>query len=163
MITSTVSIQLICEFEGYKNTAYRDIAGVWTIGYGTTRVNGKPVALGMTCTIEDAQTWLHRDLAKFERVVESTVSSPAVGLSQHQFDACVCFAYNIGGEGFLSSTVAKKIRANKIADITERNFTAWNKVRDAQKMLVESAGLTRRRKAEYHLFATGIIKTQFKE
>ncbi len=48
-----------------------------------------------------------------------------------------------------------------MADVTEANFVTWNKIRNDHRVLVESTGLTRRRKSEYYLFSTGKIKTQF--
>lgn len=155
---TSVGVRLICEFEGYQNTAYHDVAGVWTIGYGTTLVGDVPVKRGMTCTREQAEEWFRNDLVKYERGV-NRVAHPAI--LQNQFDACVCFAYNIGVGGFAKSTVGKKVRAGNIAGVTEANFVAWNKVRNNQNVLVESKGLTRRRKSEYYLFSTGMIKTQF--
>jgi len=44
MKLSDNGIKLIKGFEGLRLTAYRDTAGVWTIGYGSTRYHdGKPV------------------------------------------------------------------------------------------------------------------------
>lgn len=37
MKVSDKGLALIKEFEGCKLTAYKDIVGVWTIGYGHTR------------------------------------------------------------------------------------------------------------------------------
>lgn len=156
---SSVGIELICAFEGFRNAAYPDVAGIWTIGYGTTRVNGRPVVQGMTCTLDEAKQWLVGMCANLDRVVAAVDAGHK--LTQAQFDACVCFAYNIGAGGFSQSTVARKIRSGNIDGITESNFTVWNKFRNGQNELVESAGLTRRRRAEYHLFRTGTIKTQF--
>lgn len=158
MRTSHLGINLIKEFEGCKLTSYPDVVGVWTIGFGTTRIKGQRVVQGMTCTQQDAENYLREDLQAFERTINNHVSVP---LAQHQFDACVCLAYNIGPDGFLGSSIYRKLKAGNAALINEQNFTAWNKVRDSQGMLVESRGLTRRRKAEYHLFSTGTIKTQF--
>lgn len=159
MSISETGIALLCEFEGCELRSYLDVVGVHTIGYGTTRINGKPVTAGMTCTLDQAKTWLQQDLRQFESAVLR--GTAPVTLTQSQFDGCVVLAYNIGANAFITSTVAKKIRTRRIADVTESNFTAWNKVRNDKNVLVESAGLTRRRKAEYYLFSTGKIKTQF--
>jgi lysozyme len=112
----------------------------------------------MTCTHQEAENYLREDLQTFEQAINSNLPTPIL---QHQFDACVCLSYNIGAGGFLSSSIYRKIKAGTIASITEQNFTAWNKVRDSHGVLVESKGLTRRRKSEYYLFSTGQIKTQF--
>lgn len=158
MQTSDLGINLIKEFEGCKLTAYPDVVNVWTIGFGTTRIAGKPVVKGMTCTQQQAETYLREDLKIFEATINQILTSP---IPQHQFDACVCLTYNIGSGGFLNSTICRKLKSGNAALVNEQNFVAWNKVRDSQGVLVESKGLTRRRKAEYYLFSTGTIKTQF--
>ena len=45
MHISKVGLDLIKKFEGCRLTAYADVAGVWTIGYGHT---GKDVVPGLT-------------------------------------------------------------------------------------------------------------------
>lgn len=158
MRTSDLGIKLIKEFEGCKLTSYPDVVNVWTIGFGTTRINGKPVVKGMTCTQEQAEQYLRDDLQVFETSINKILPGP---IPQHQFDACVCLTYNIGSGGFLNSTICRKLKAGSAASVSEQNFVSWNKVRNSQGVLVESKGLTRRRKAEYYLFSTGTIKTQF--
>lgn len=156
--TSEQGVALIKEFEGCKLTSYPDVVGVWTIGFGTTRIKGKPVTKGMTCTQQEAENYLREDLHQFEQTVNSVLSQP---IPPYQFDACVCLTYNIGSSGFLGSTICRKLKSGNTSLVTEQNFVAWNKVRDSRGILVESKGLTRRRKAEYHLFSTGAVKTQF--
>lgn len=164
MQVSDVGVNLIKEFERFLPTAYPDQAGIWTIGYGTIRVNGQPVVRGMTCSHDEALAWMHEDLNEFVRKVNEINLQAPTSLQQHQFDACVCFAYNIGSAGFAGSTVARKIVSGRIREITEENFTAWSKVavpNTNPRQLVVSNGLFRRRKSEYHLFTTGRIRTTF--
>ena len=56
---------LIKKYEGFRSTAYLCPAGIWTIGYGTTLINGKPVAKGMTISKDRAEelfnSWINRD------------------------------------------------------------------------------------------------------
>lgn len=137
-------IALLQEFEGLKLEAYQDSVGVWTIGYGTTRINGKPVTPGLKITKDQAVEYMKADLQRFEADVRNTIKIP---LTQNQFDALVVLTYNIGGGNFLKSTLAQYI--NKFKPITEDLFTRWNKAAG-----IELAGLTRRRKAEYALFIT---------
>ena len=142
--TSAKGLALLEEFEGLRLKAYKDGGGVWTIGWGTTRINGKPVTEGMTCTKEQAREWKLADMARFESDVKNAIKIP---LTQNQFDALVVLTYNIGGAGFLKSTLAHHINAGK--PIFEDLFTRWNK--DNGKVV---DGLTRRRKAEYALYIT---------
>ena len=47
--------ELIKNFEGLRLTAYQDVAGIWTIGYGSILYkNGMPVKSGDTITESDA-------------------------------------------------------------------------------------------------------------
>ena len=160
--TGPLGLELLTHFEGFKTEAYRCPAGVWTIGYGTTFIDGQPVTEGMTGTLEDAQRWLASDLQKFEPTVRS---SSRVDLLQHEFDALVCFVYNIGAGAFVGSTIARKLltpSTSGTSHIVEDNFVRWNKAR-VNGVLTALPGLTRRRKAEYHLFSTGTNQFHFPE
>jgi lysozyme len=137
---------LIRGIEQLKIESYLDQAKVWTIGYGTTKLNGSNVTSGMIINKKVAEALFDGDLLQFSDVVERAVS---VLLNQNQFDALVSFTYNIGKGGFLSSTLLKTIN-NKLK-ITEDLFTRWNKITVNGKLQV-SNGLTRRRKEEYQLF-----------
>ena len=50
-------LELVKEFVGCYLTAYKDIVGVWTIGYGHTgTVDGKKVFFGMDTTSAKVDT-----------------------------------------------------------------------------------------------------------
>lgn len=154
-------LALITHFEGFRATSYQDVAGIWTIGYGTTRVEGRPVTAGMTCTSDQAKVWLKTDVIDAER---SVTQSCRTTLTQYQFDALVCLVYNIGVGNFLKSSILRVINAGGLGTslagplaVTEAQFTAWNKVRQGAQ-LVEMHGLTRRRKSEYHLYSMGTVQ-----
>lgn len=136
---------LIKEFEGFRSTAYICPAGVVTVGYGTTRINGTPVELGTKITTDEAEQFLEQDLKVFESAVNQNV---IVEITQNQFDALVSFVYNIGIGNFKKSTLLKKLNAGKIKEAADE-FLKWNKA--GGKTL---AGLTKRRKAERKLFLT---------
>ncbi|WP_151837834.1 MULTISPECIES: lysozyme [unclassified Acinetobacter] len=143
MKTSTNGIDLICSFEGLELKAYDDGVGVWTIGYGTTMINGTKVKKGDTCTLEQAKSYFAHDLKRFEASVNNQVKVP---LSQNQFDALVSLVYNIGSGNFASSTLLKKLNAKDYAGAADQ-FPRWNKA--GGKVL---NGLIRRRDAERALF-----------
>lgn len=156
MKTSNTGIELIKEFESFRSKAYYDQAGVCTIGYGTTKIDGASVKPGTELSLETGLDLLAKDLA---RVYEPAVSTLIyVPLTQNQFDALVCFTYNVGRDGLRTSTLRRHL--NEGVPITERRFTDWNKITVKGRKVV-SNGLIRRRKAEYHLFTTGKIKTTF--
>ncbi len=133
-------LSLLKEFEGCKLTAYRDIVGVLTVGYGHT---GPDVKAGMTINQDRAEQLLRRDVAKFEAGVETLVDIP---ISDNEFSALVCLAYNIGLNAFKASTLLKKLNLKDISGAADE-FLRWNKA--GGKVV---AGLTRRRKAERELF-----------
>ena len=54
------AVNFIAKEEGLRLNAYLCSAGVPTIGYGTTKMDGVPVKLGDKCTEEDAKKWLKR-------------------------------------------------------------------------------------------------------
>lgn len=132
-------LELIKEFEGFKGKAYLCPAHVWTIGYGTT----KNVKQGQMVTEGQALLMLQVDVKQFESDVTSMVKVP---LTQNQFDALVCFAYNVGSGNLKSSTLLKLVNAGDFTGAAAQ-FGRWNK--GGGQVL---AGLTRRRAAEAALF-----------
>lgn len=144
LTTGLRGLALLKEIEGLKLQAYQDTGGVWTIGYGTTRIDGKPVTPGLKITQPQAEEYLKRDVIRFESDVRNVIKVP---LTQNQFDSLVVFTYNLGGGNLLKSTLARFINAGK--PIVEDLFTRWNQ--DNGQVI---DGLTRRRKAEFALFKT---------
>ena len=58
MQLSRKGLDAIKFFEGLELEAYEDSAGIPTIGYGTIRIDGKPVKMGMKITAEQAEQYL---------------------------------------------------------------------------------------------------------
>ena len=129
-------IQLIKEFEGCKLTAYRDVGGTLTIGIGHT---GKDVKVGMAITNEKALELFKKDVAKFEKHVDSY--NKIYNFNQNQFNALVSFAYNIGNIDQLTKNGKRTIAeiSNKILSYTYCNGKY-------------SSGLYNRRRKEQQLF-----------
>lgn len=140
MKTSDKGIEFIIKEEGEVLHAYRCQAGVWTIGVGHTG----GVTPDMKITKEQSRQLLKADLCRFEKAVNETIKHP---LLQHQFDALVSLAFNIGAVAFKNSTLAKKINANAPYNEIREQFLRWNKA--GGKVL---AGLTSRRKREAKLY-----------
>jgi lysozyme len=141
--TSDKGKAIIKEFEGFRAIAYLCQAGVWTVGYGTTRIGGKPVTENVKITTQEAELFLEQDLKVFEDAINQNVT---VELTQNQFDALVSFVYNVGVGNFKKSTLLKKLNASNKAEAADE-LLKWNK---ANKVV--SKGLTKRRKAERELF-----------
>jgi len=96
------------EFEGCKLTAYLCPANIWTIGWGNTKIPGKPVTKGMTCTREEADEEFLIDTQDSQKAVNRLVK---VALTQGQFNALVDFVFNLGAGRLKVSTLRKKINA----------------------------------------------------
>lgn len=144
MKTSTFGIDLIKDFEGFREEAYLDAAGIPTIGFGSTRVKGSKVVLGQTITVEEAEAQLQADLSKFEKAVEKMVKAK---ISQCQFDALVSFAYNLGPTNLEGSTLLQLVNTNPDDCQIAVEFPKWHKA--GKKPL---KGLVRRRIAEAQLY-----------
>lgn len=127
MHVSAVGRAYIESKEGLRLTAYRDIVGVWTIGYGNTGSGVKP---GMSITKAEADQMLTDRLAnEFEPALNKAIGNAPT--TQGQFDAMASLAYNIGVGGFGHSSVLHYhlIRLyDKAADAFERWDMAggWN-------------------------------------
>lgn len=158
MRLSNAGTNLLKSIEKLRLYPYDDHNGVrvyqWvqgaTIGYGhlLSRAEWPWVCNGI---VESAALAMFRqDLAPRERLVDSAVSTP---LAQHQFDALVIMAYNIGLEGFATSSLVKLLNdpnADTPYISPEHAWKAWNK-QDGEF----NQGLANRRAAEWTLFTTG--------
>ena len=151
MKLSEKGTKLIKSFEGLRLSAYRDIAGMWTIGYGSTRYHdGKTVKPGDKLADESqAAVLFSNTLGQYEAAVNNYVG---VALTQNQFDALVSFTYNEGTYALKASTLLKKLN-EKDYQVAADQFLLWNKITDPQTgQKVESLTLKERRSAERKLF-----------
>jgi lysozyme len=144
--TNDAGINLIKEFEGLRQKAYKDVAGIWTIGYGHIRT----AVEGMEISIDRAHELLTSDLKATEEGVTRALGD--VPTTPHQFSAMVALAFNIGVNAFKGSTV---LREHKAGDhpAAASAFLMWDKATINGK-LTPVAGLKRRREAEAELYMT---------
>ena len=144
---SQAGANLIQHFEGCLKkqgehfVPYKCPAGVWTLGWGTTRIGGKPIDPSIRWTASQCNAAFLEDMGAYERDVRKFVTVP---LSQNEWDALVSFHYNTGALG--KSTLLKKLNAGDRKGAAAE-FHRWNKANG--KVL---AGLTRRRASESLLF-----------
>ena len=128
----------IATHEGYRSEAYKDAVGVPTIGYGETA----GVKMGEKTTPERALVQLLSSTEKHADTIRQCIKVP---LYQHEFDAYISLAYNIGTGAFCRSTLVKKLNAKDYAGACEE-IKRWNKA--GGKVL---PGLVKRREAEYRM------------
>lgn len=147
--TNQNGIDHIKRWEGLKTTAYRDQAGVLTIGYGHTSSAGSPmVTSGMKISEAEAEEILKKDLRIFEERVSRLVK---VDLTDNQFAALVSFDFNTGA--LHSSTLLKKLNRGDYESVPSE-LMKWVKVTvDGKKMT--SKGLVNRRASEAGLWSRG--------
>lgn len=143
------TIELVKEFEGLRLKAYKDSAGVLTIGYGTTAAAGLGITprAGMTITEAEAETLLMKGLEKFAAMIRPLFTAP---INDNEFGAFLSLAYNIGPGAFAKSSALRKFNAGDKAGAADA-ILLWNKA--GGKVL---AGLTRRRGRERELFLTPV-------
>lgn len=110
---------LLQKFEGLSLRAYRDGPG-WSIGYGHYLGTGN--AEGKTIDRAEAERLFNQDTAATEALVSVIARSPL----QHEFDAMVSLAYNIGAGGFKDSTVLRLHNAGDRLGAADA-FRMWNK------------------------------------
>ena len=140
-VTSADGINLIKEFEGLRLDSYYCASGVLTIGYGHTGID---VYEGMTITEAEAEELLKGDLKRFEEAVVKLINRD---LTQHEFDACVSFSFNVGTGALQDSTFRKRMnRGEDKPTCFREEFPKW--VNGANGPL---PGLVRRREAEVEL------------
>jgi len=139
MTPSGACFYLIRSSEGCRLKAYKDSAGVLTIGCGHT---GPDVTPGLTITMKRAEELLAGDVA----TAADVVNKYALPCTQGQFDALTDFVFNLGEGAFLRSTLLKKHQAGNYTGAAQE-FQRW--IYGGGRAL---PGLIKRRAAEAHLY-----------
>lgn len=152
MNISRKGIELLKEFEGLRLNAYKCSAGVATIGYGSTYYPDKSnVKMGDVLRDKlEAEVLLINTLVDYDIYVSKYTKS--VKLTQYQFDALVCFAFNVGLGNLSKSTLLKMVLANPNDPKITPEFAKWNKA--GGKVL---QGLVKRRAKEAQLYFTKVV------
>lgn len=139
---NATGLALLDDFESCHLTAYLDGNFAPTIGWGTT---GPHVHEGDTCTQMQADNWRDDDIAEIEKDLAAMLTAP---VTQNQFAALVCLAYNIGVGALHKSTLLRYLNDGDTQRAADE-FPKW--CHDAGR---EIPGLVRRRAAERDLFLT---------
>jgi lysozyme len=152
----------IVAYEGWEGAARPPIPGdVPTVGFGSTRhADGRPVRAGETITPPEAVRLTLQHIAKDESRLKACFG-PETRIAQHEWDAFVSLAYNVGASAVCASSIPARLKAGDYAAACRTlldfdSFCTRPKVKDAAGRLVcppgakkRLAGLTRRREAEY--------------
>jgi lysozyme len=137
--------QLIADFEGFRSRPYLDAAGVWTIGFGSTKgvgPNTKPV------TRTQALERMMREIdATYGKAVDDLNREHRLMLNQNEFDALTSFVYNVGPGALSTRTSIGRLLRQKDMTAAANALLQWDKAGGRRL-----EGLTRRRRMERALF-----------
>lgn len=120
-------IDFLTNEEGLRLSPYLDSVGIPTIGIGMTYYpgSGKRVTLkDKKLTKEEAQQMFRQIVVPYETAVWSVTRDD---ITQTQFNALVSICYNIGVNGFKSSTVVKRVNKNPLDPKIADAFLLWKK------------------------------------
>lgn len=138
-----IVVAAIARFEGYRDKAYLDPVGIWTIGYGTTRwPDEQPVRAGETIGAEAARMILREDVF----TLWTRVSLLARNGRENRIGAMTSLAYNVGLRAFAHSTLLQYHIAMEY-DRAAEQFGRW--VKAGGRTL---PGLVKRRAWERQLY-----------
>jgi lysozyme len=142
MNISTKGLIEIMSHEGVCLSPYLDSVGVWTIGVGITKHDGKdPQNMG-AITLDQAVAMFKDRIVAYVAPVQKL----GLALTQAQFDALVSFCYNVG-----PGNLATLCRNRSIEQIGEA-FSLYHK----------PVEITARRDKEQKLFKTGVYSSNGK-
>jgi GH24 family phage-related lysozyme (muramidase) len=93
---------------------YKDTAGIWTIGWGSTYLlDNSKVTENTIISKEDADKLLMYKIEK--EFIPSVKRNVKVPLTQSMFDSIVSMVYNMGSAGFANSQIATSLNAGDYA------------------------------------------------
>lgn len=125
MKTSQMMLDILKVTEGYSQKAYSDNTQ-YSIGYGTKAKHPGEILPDGAAGYAEAEARLLKEVSSFEMMVNNYCkNSVRKQPNQHQFDAMVCFTYNVGSGWFFGSRLANWLR-NPTTEIEFMNaFGQW--------------------------------------
>lgn len=150
------ALQMIRDFEGFVDHAYPDPASgaePWTIGYGFTTLNGRPVQPGQTITRAEADGELQRQAQACANHLATKIPYWQQ-MNGNQRCTLLDFAWNLGSDFYGDEDNFGSITR----DLKNRD---WAQVPQTLLLYCDpgtsvEAGLLRRRQAEAHLWSTPV-------
>jgi lysozyme len=147
-VISRAGVHFIGRWEGFRGRLYNDPLGHCTIGFGHLVHPGncdgsEPPRFKRGITRRRGLKLLRKDIADYQAAVNACVEVP---LNQHQFDALVSFAYNVGTNAFATSTLVRKLNRRQYQSVLGE-LMRWTNG--------GLPGLVTRRRAEGELFRDG--------
>lgn len=144
------ALTIIKQFEGCRLVAYPDPGtggDPWTIGWGTTTIDGRPVQRGDTISQQRADELLSDEVRYVAKQVVDAVPFASKWPS-NQTAALISWTYNVGTNAMRDSTLRSRLLDGESPRIViQEELPRWNK---GGSGVME--GLVRRRAAEVSLF-----------
>jgi GH24 family phage-related lysozyme (muramidase) len=117
-----LACRLIQQFEGLRLDAYKDVAGLWTVGYGARFLpDGSAVTEGCAISAAIADALLAANIAA---LADQVAGALRVEATAGQTAALISFAYNLGFGALRNSTLLRLFNAGNAAAAAEQ-FGAW--------------------------------------
>ena len=145
IVTAVMAIAI--SFEGLRQYAYYDPAGILTVCYGTT---GPEVVKGKKYSLAECKAFLEKDVLE----AIATVERCHPGMPDSVVVAFADAVYNIGPKVACASTASNYLGVGNYAAACNQ-LPRWNKATVAG-VLVELPGLTKRRLLEKEICLSGL-------
>lgn len=151
LVLSAAAVVSIAQYEGYKDRAYVPVPGdKVTIGHGTTQYpDGSQVKMGDTVTKERAMVLLKHDAGDYAREILKCAPVP---MHQHELDAFVSLAFNVGPGAVCRSSIRTKLIAGDY-DAACKTILQFKRVQKRDCSAPENrrfcGGVWTRRQSEY--------------
>ena len=136
LVASASVLVGVAMHEGYSDTAYRDTAGIATVGFGQAdgvKMGDRTDPVRALKTLEDS----------LDAHAKGMVQCIHVPVSQGEYDAYLDFTYNVGVSAFCHSTLNKKLNSSDYVGAC-LELLKWDQA--GGKVL---PGLVKRRQEEY--------------
>lgn len=155
MHVSDQGVAMVARFEGFRSMPYRDLGGVWTIGYGETSpaiLTRYKDGIAQAVALRLLRERLDRDYAPAVRSLNRFyLLRLKRKLPQEAFDALVSFVYNVGVGALLADTGVRRELRRRHFEHAVTELKRWDKVAGRPV-----AGLTNRRALEAEHLMAGI-------
>lgn len=135
--------------EGFRATAYSDVAGKSTIGYGFT---SKAMVCKGRITETEASAELSRLCWSISARLRAELGSQTLTVAEET--AVISFIYNVGWENFRTSTMCRMLKEGKRGMVVADEFARWVYVTKGSRKVV-CKGLKIRREKERMKFMGG--------
>lgn len=117
------TLDLIIGFEGYRERAYQDTKGLWTIGVGHLIKSNEAHLLSEILTRDQVYDMLEDDLRDCDDAINEFIHVP---LNQNQYNALCSLCFNIGVDHFRDSSVVRHLNQKNYAQAAD-DFLMWDK------------------------------------